>query len=144
MKRVLVALLCVVAFGCASNPAPREVQLRQAVLTAIDALQVLASGVEAAVKSSPPLLTNAQANQVWDIEIAAVKVLKATNSNAYDILRVALEQMELLLFAQTLRPYLSVARLTLAALMPPKTARRLPFWGPCVIQYSGCGPASTF
>ena len=126
MKRIVCGIIAaiVISTGCASNPAvPKEVRLRQDVLTAIDALQVLAKSVEVGVETKPPVLTNAQANVVWDIEIAAVKTLKATNGNAWAVLKVALEQMEALPFAERLKPYVGVARLVLAALTPVPVAR---------------------
>lgn len=120
MARLIVSGLCLMIVGCASNPAaPRSVQLRQEVLTAVDALEVLAKGINAAVEARPPLLTNNQANDVWDIETAAIRILKATNQNAYAVLAQALTEIEKLPFAEKLRPYLGVARLTLAALTPP-------------------------
>lgn len=126
-RDVLIVLLAVSVIGCATNPAvPRSVQLRQDVLTAIDSLEVLAKGVEAAVETTPPLLTNNQANDVWDIEKAAVRILKATNQNAYAVLSQTLIELEKLPFAEKIRPYLSVARLSLAALSPPVVEQTTP------------------
>jgi hypothetical protein len=121
MSRWLSLVPLILALSaCATNPAvPRAVQLRQEVLTAIDALEVLAKGIEAAVEAKPPLLTNNQANDVWDVEKAAVRILKATNQNAYAVLAQVLVELEKLPFAEKIRPYISVARLSLAALSPP-------------------------
>lgn len=156
MYRTVIVIALVLSSGCASRSLPREVRLKQDVLTAIGALEVLAKSVEAATDAK--VLTNAQANFVWDIELAAIRTLKATNGNAWAVLRVALEQMEQLPFAERIRPYVGVAKLTLAAIAPPtpvaqKQLRRealdLIFvthsshwpqtWRPCVTVYSGCG-----
>jgi starvation-inducible outer membrane lipoprotein len=117
-QMVMGAVIAFVLTGCATNPSvPRAVQLRQDVITAIDAMDVLARGVEAAVNAK--VLTANQANDVWDIEKAAIRVLKATNQNAYAVLAQALVELEKLPFAEKIRPYISVARLSLAALSPP-------------------------
>lgn len=133
MRRWLLALVLLATFGCASNPAvPRAVQLRKDVLTAIDALEVLARSVEAGVNAK--LLTNNQANDVWDIEKAAINILRITNQNAYAVLAQALVEIEKLPVAEKVRPYISVARITLAALSPPITASRTSqssYWPPC-------------
>jgi|SRR6185295_2290265 len=118
--RFIVVVIAITSItGCAANPAVRTVQLRQEVLTAIDALEILAKGINAGVEARPPLLTTNQANDVWDIETAAIRILKATNQNAYAVLAQALAEMEKLPFAEKIRSYISIARLTLAALSPP-------------------------
>lgn len=109
--------------GCASNPAvPKDVQVKQDVALAIDALGVFAKGVEALADATPPVITREQAFVALDIDRAAVLVLRNANLGAYAVLKEVLDQVGKLPFADKIRKYIDIARITLAALTPAPIA----------------------
>ena len=88
------------------------------MITAIDALGVLAKGIEGAAEAKPPVITIDQAHDALDMVRAGVTVLGTTPQGAYAVLRTTIDQLALLPFGAKIKPYLDVARITLAALAP--------------------------
>ncbi len=103
--------------GCAGHtPAPQshDITLAKDAAAAIDALGVIAKGIESLADSKT--ITVAQGHQALDIIKAAVKTIRATNSGVYATLSTALEQLGALPFAAAYKSYLDDGRLALAGL----------------------------
>ena len=138
-RQVLAAIALLATFGCGGNKnTPPDVQVQLRAKAAIDGLGVLAKGIEGAAEAKPPVITIDQAHDALDLVRAAVTVLGTTPYGAYAVFKATLEQLEKLPFGVRLKPYLDVARITLAALAPPQALRGRdgrPVWNAGLTMY---------